>query len=78
MLGVRASKSRPDLGIVHVQSTARKNVGESNEAVVLSYQRKVQVFKHEASAERHLGEVEAEPVDCPLWLPSYDPGADYK
>ena len=78
VLGVRASKSRPDLGIVHVQSTARKNVGESDEAVVLSYQRKVQVFKHEASAELHLGEVEAEPVDCPLWLPSYDPGADYK
>src|SRR5262245_62797435 len=50
VLGVRASKSRPDLGIVHVQSTARKNVGARDEAVVLTWQRKVQVFKLDTAA----------------------------
>ncbi len=78
VLGVRPSKSRPDLGIVYVQSVARKNVGESDEAIVLAWQRKVQVFKLDPSAELHEGEVEADPVECELWLPPYDPSADYK
>ena len=36
VLGVRPSSSRPNLGIVSVQSTARKNVGEKSETVVLT------------------------------------------
>ena len=40
-LNVRPSSSRPNLGIVHVQSTARKNVGAPDEAVVMTWQRKV-------------------------------------
>ena len=36
VLNVRPSSSRPNLGIVHVQSIARKNVGLSDEAVVMS------------------------------------------
>jgi len=78
VLGVRASKSRPDLGIVHVQSTARKNVGARDEAVVLTWQRKVQVFKLDASARLHEGEVEPDTIECDLWLPAYDPSRDYK
>ncbi len=78
VLGVRPSKSRANLGIVHVQSTARKNVGSSDEAVVLTWQRKVQVFKQDESAELHEGEVEAEDISCELQLPSYDPAIDYK
>ncbi len=78
VLSVRPSQSRPNLGIVHVQSTARKNVGEPDEAVVLSYQRKVQVFKLDESAQLHEGDAEPDDVDCPLWLPPYDPAADYK
>ncbi len=78
VLGVRASSSRPNLGIVHVQSTARKNVGASDEAVVLTWQRKVQVWKKDEKAELNEGQVEPDPVDCPLWLPDYDPGRDYK
>ena len=78
VLSVRPSKSRPNLGIIHVQSTARKNVGGSDEAVVLIWQRKVQVFKHDESAELHEGEVEPEDVPCELWLPPYDPSVDYK
>ena len=76
VLGVRCSKSRPDLGIVHVQSTARKNVGEPSEAVVATWQRKVQVFKHDVSAPVHEGEVAPEPVPCELFLPPYDPSRD--
>ncbi len=78
VLGVRASSSRPNLGIVHVQSTARKNVGAPDEAVVLTWQRKVQVWKKDESAALHEGQLEPDPVDCPLWLPDYDPGRDYK
>ena len=78
VLGVRPSTSRPNLGIVHVQSTARKNVGARDEAVVLSWQRKVQVYKDDPDAELHAGEVEPDEVACPLWLPDYDPGRDYK
>jgi 2-methylfumaryl-CoA hydratase len=78
VLGVRPSKSRPNLGIVHVQSTARKNVGAPDEAVVLTWQRKVQVFKHDDSAPLHEGDMPPEDVDCELWLPPYEPERDYK
>jgi 2-methylfumaryl-CoA hydratase len=78
VLGVRPSKSRPDLGIVHVQSTARKNVGGADEAVVLTWQRKVQVFKHDEPAPLQEGEVEPVAIACDLWLPPYEPERDYK
>jgi 2-methylfumaryl-CoA hydratase len=78
VIGVRPSTSRPNLGIVHVQSTARKNLGERDEAVVLTWQRKVQVYKDDESAEVHEGEVEPDRVECELWLPPFDPGRDYK
>jgi acyl dehydratase len=78
VLGVRPSKSRPDLGIVHVQSTARKNVGGTDEAVVLTWQRKVQVFKHDEPAPLQEGEVEPVAIACDLWLPPYEPERDYK
>ena len=78
VLGVRPSSSRPNLGIVHVQSTARKNIGTADEAVVMTWQRKVQVWKNNADAELHAGEAQADDVDCELWLPQYDPAKDYK
>jgi 2-methylfumaryl-CoA hydratase len=78
VLGVRTSASRPNLGVVHVQSTARKDVGGPHEAVVLTWQRKVQVYKKDPDAEVHMGEVEPDRVECELWLPSYDPRRDYK
>jgi 2-methylfumaryl-CoA hydratase len=73
VLGVRSSASKPELGVVHVQSIARKQTGQ----IVLAYQRKVQVFKHELSAKLDEGEVPAAPVDVSLELPSYDPNAGY-
>ena len=78
VLNVRPSSSRPNLGIVHVQSTARKNIGEGDEAVVMTWQRKVQVYKHDADADLHPGEAEPDDVNCELWLPEYAAGADYK
>jgi 2-methylfumaryl-CoA hydratase len=78
VLGVRPSSSRPNLGIVSVQSTARKNVGDKGEAVVLTWQRKVQVYKADDDAKLHAGEIEPEPVACDLWLPDYDASRDYK
>ncbi len=78
VLGVKTSASRPSLGVVHVQSTARKNVGEPGEAIVLTWQRKVQVYKSDPGASVHEGEVPAESVACALWVPPYDPGRDYR
>jgi 2-methylfumaryl-CoA hydratase len=78
VLGVRASSSRPNLGIVHVHSTAHKNLGASDEAIVMTWQRKVQVYKRDESADLHEGSVEPEPVECELWLPDYEPSRDYK
>jgi 2-methylfumaryl-CoA hydratase len=78
VLNVRPSSSRPNLGIVHVQSTARKNIGADDEAVVMTWQRKVQVYKLDMDAELYPGEVEPDDVECSLWLPAYDPNADYK
>jgi 2-methylfumaryl-CoA hydratase len=78
VIGVRPSSSRPNLGIVHVQSIARKNVGESDQAVVMTWQRKVQVYKDDDDAEVHAGEIEPDDVECELWLPDYQPDLDYK
>jgi 2-methylfumaryl-CoA hydratase len=77
ILGVTASKSRPNLGVVHVQSTARKNIGESDEAVVLTWQRKVQVWKQSDDAALHPGSAEPDEVVCTLWLPPFDTKLDY-
>jgi 2-methylfumaryl-CoA hydratase len=78
VLNVRPSSSRPNLGIVHVQSTARKNVGDDTEAIVLTWQRKVQVYKRDLDAELHPGEVPPDEIECSLWLPKYDANADYE
>ena len=78
VLEVSPSRRRPDLGVVGVQSTARKNVGGEDEAVVLTWQRKVQVWKGAEDAALTPGSVEPRSVDCPLWLPPYEPGRDYR
>jgi 2-methylfumaryl-CoA hydratase len=78
VLGVRSSESRPNLGIVHVQSTARKNIGARDAAVVCTWQRKVQVYKDDPAAKLDEGDVAPDAVDCELWLPPYDPARDYR
>ncbi len=78
ILSVVPHRKVANLGIVHVQSTARKNVGRPDEAVVMTWQRRVDVFKRNDDAELHPGEAEPDPIDCELWLPAYRPEADYK
>jgi len=78
VLSVKPSTSRPNLGIVHVQSTARKNLGSRDEAVVLTWQRKVQVYKRDDTAELHPGEAAPDRIECSLVLPPYDRARDYK
>ena len=78
VLNVRPSSSRPNLGIVHVQSTARKNIGAADEAVVMTWQRKVQVYKRDDDAELHPGEVEPDRIECNAWLPPHEAAQDYR
>ncbi|MBW2229073.1 MAG: hypothetical protein JRG92_12420 [Deltaproteobacteria bacterium] len=78
VLGVRPSSSRPNLGIVHVQSTARKNIGGHDESIVMTWQRKVQVYKNDEDIDVEGFQIEPDPIDCDLWLPDYHPDADYK
>ena len=75
VLGLRLSSSRPNLGIVHVQSTARKNIGDASEAIVATWQRKVQVYKGDQDVEVENFSIDADEIDCPLWIPPYDAGA---
>ncbi len=74
VLGIKPSSRDPDRGVVHVQTTGYNQDGE----VVLTFQRKVQVWKGriEASVE------EAALTDIPavsreLVLPPYDSGRNY-
>jgi 2-methylfumaryl-CoA hydratase len=73
VLSVRASSSRPELGVVHVQSLARKQDG----AIVIAYQRKVQVFKSDPAARLDEGEIPPKPVDVRPILPDYAARAPY-
>ena len=77
ILGVRTSSSRPNLGIVTVQSTAHKNIGAADEAIVMTWQRKVQVYKNDESIEVESFQIEPDVVECDLWLPEYGAKADY-
>src|SRR5215813_4626202 len=62
VLGVKVSTRDPSLGVVHVQTTGRNQHGQ----VVLTFQRKVQVWKRDAAATVCEGEVP--PVDVPVAL----------
>jgi len=73
VLGVKGSSSNPMLGVVHVQTTGRNQRGE----VVLTFQRKVQVWKRDRGASLHEREVEPERIETSLALPAYDPGRRY-
>ena len=73
VLGVKGSSSNPMLGVVHVQTTGRNQRGE----VVLTFQRKVQVWKRDKDATLHDGEAKPERVDVSLGLPAHDPARRY-
>jgi len=74
VLGVRASSRERDRGVVHVQTTGWNQHGE----VVLTYQRKVQVWKGDPDAPVSEGEVAPRDVAVSLTLPAYDPARGYR
>jgi 2-methylfumaryl-CoA hydratase len=74
VLGVKLSSRDPSLGVVHVQTTGRNQDGE----VVLTFQRKVQVWKREAAATVSEGEAPAEDVPVSLVLPPYVSAQHYR
>jgi len=74
VLGVKPSSRDKDRGVVHVQTTGRNQDG----AVVLTYERKVQVWKGNMEAPVADAALEQAPaVECTLWLPPYDAGKKY-
>ena len=74
VLGVRTSKSQKELGVVHVQTTGRNQNG----AIVLTYERKVQVWKSSPDAVvQEVESITAPHVPCELWLPPYEASRKY-
>jgi 2-methylfumaryl-CoA hydratase len=67
VLGVKASSRERDRGVVHVQTTGRNQDGD----VVLTYQRKVQVWKRDPAATVADGEVPPADIPVTLDLPPY-------
>jgi 2-methylfumaryl-CoA hydratase len=75
VLGIKPSSREADRGIVHVQTTGRNQ----HDDVVLTYERKVQVWKRDATVEVRETTVGAVPhVACELQLPAYDSGRRYE
>jgi len=74
VLGVKPSSKDPDRGVVHVRSTGRNHEG----AIVITFERKVQVWKNDPAASVEDVEIPSPVVDCSLLLPAYDAGRDYR
>ncbi len=74
VLGVKPSSKDPDRGIVHVRSSGRNQDG----ALVITFERKVQVWKSDPAAKVDDAAIPSPHVDCSLELPSYDEKRDYR
>jgi 2-methylfumaryl-CoA hydratase len=74
VIGVTPSTRDRSLGVVHVQTTGRNQ----HDAVVLTYERKVQVWKQDIDAEVVKASTEVPPVACALALPPYDAATPYR
>src|ERR1044072_7833098 len=74
VLGVKPSSKDPDRGVVHVRSTGRNQDG----AAVITFERKVQVWKNDGAAKVDDAEIPSPVVECPLERPAYDPARDYR
>jgi 2-methylfumaryl-CoA hydratase len=73
VLGVKPSSRDKDRGVVHVQTTGRNQDGY----VVLTYERKVQVWKNDIEAPVDDKSVEAPQVEVEPWLPPYERSRAY-
>lgn len=74
ILAVKASSKDPDRGVVHVRSTGRNQSG----AIVITFERKVQVWKSDLAAKVDDTEIASPVVACSLELPPYDDERDYR
>jgi 2-methylfumaryl-CoA hydratase len=74
VLGVKPSSRDSDRGVVHVRSTGKNQDG----ALVITFERKVQVWKNDPSAKVEDSEIPSPRVDCVLSLPAYDPARGYR
>ncbi len=74
VLSVVGSRNNPQLGVVHVQTTGRNQRGE----VVLTFQRKVQVWKRDVNAPLHQGQAPPDEIPVELRLPAYDSARRYQ
>jgi 2-methylfumaryl-CoA hydratase len=74
VLGVKPSSKDLDRGVVHVRSTGRNQDG----AVVITFERKVQVWKSDPAARVDDGEAPSPAIDCSLELPPYDERRNYR
>jgi 2-methylfumaryl-CoA hydratase len=73
ILSVKPSSKNPNLGVVHVQTTGRNQDGE----VVLTFQRKVQVWKKDPKAPVDDREVAPREIECSFGVPAYDAKRGY-
>ncbi len=73
VLGVKPSSRDKDRGVAHVQTTGRNQ----DDQVVLTYERKVQVYKQNLEAEVKDEKIAAPAVEATPWLPPYDAKAAY-
>ena len=75
IVGVQPSSKEPDRGVVHVQTTGRNQNGE----VVLTLQRKVQIWKDNQDAKvEAASQAEILTIPCDLQVPAYDKSRQYK
>jgi 2-methylfumaryl-CoA hydratase len=74
VLGVKLSSRDPDRGVVHVQTTGRNQDGK----VVLTFQRKVQVWRRSLAGPVSEGAVPPDDIAASLDLPAYDPKRPYR
>ena len=74
VLGIKPSTRDPVLGVVHVQTTGRNQ----DNHVVLTYERKVQVWKDDPKSDvKEAAAEKVEEVPCTPQLPAYDPSRRY-
>ena len=74
VLGVKPSSRDRDRGVVHVQTTGRNQ----DDAVVLTYERKVQVWKNDLDVPIEAATAEdTDQIDAESFLPPFEPSRSY-
>jgi len=73
VIGRKPSSRDVDRGVVHVQTTGRNQRGE----VVITFQRKVQVWKRDNASKVEASEIEPDVIEAALRLPDYGVRSQY-